>query len=44
MRLKDNTFASVLLRHYPQLPEAIRGHANAFTLWSRSGAAAAAAG
>ena len=41
--LEDNNFSTVLLRHYPQLREAIRGHGNAFTLWTRSGAASAGA-
>ena len=34
--LSDNSMATVLLRHYPELRTALRGRTNAFTLWSRA--------
>jgi Animal haem peroxidase len=36
--LADNTMASVILRHYPQLRPALRSTNNAFTPWQRPGA------
>jgi hypothetical protein len=36
--LADNTMASVILRHYPQLRPALRSATNAFTPWQRPGA------
>lgn len=34
--LADNTMASVILRHYPELRPAMRGAHNAFTPWQRT--------
>jgi hypothetical protein len=34
--LADNTMASVILRHYPELRPAMRGAQNAFTPWQRT--------
>lgn len=36
--LADNTMASVILRHYPELRPAMRGAGNAFVPWHRAGA------
>ncbi len=36
--LADNTMASVILRHHPQLRPALRSATNAFTPWQRPGA------
>ena len=33
--IADNTMATVLLRHYPELRPAMRSAANAFTPWQR---------
>ena len=38
--LADNTMASVILRHYPQLRPAMRSAPNAFMPWQRPGARA----
>lgn len=35
--IDDNTMATVLLRHYPQLRPAMRAAANAFVPWERTG-------
>ncbi len=38
--IADNTMATVLLRHYPELRPALRSVGNAFAPWQRSGAGA----
>jgi hypothetical protein len=35
--IADNTMVSVLLRHHPELRPALRGTANGFTPWTRTG-------